>query len=125
MTFTPAFTRDTLKRLINAIDECSSDHQDMLTYNHCKELLRCYEEIDFKEKLLRDMLEQESQCRDMAKKVLSKYSVDGDSHGVPTIVDVVNLLVTDIERLSKCLREEINKTTLGGLCDCQVIKREE
>jgi len=57
------------------------------------------------EKLLKTTLEDwahdDTEIRKLAKKVLKTFDVDGDAHGVPTVVDIVEFLVNEIVRLRK------------------------
>ena len=53
--------------------------------------------------LLRDWAEDDMAVRESAKPFLTDFEINGDSYGVPTIVDIVNLLcerLADVKKLS-------------------------
>ena len=47
-------------------------------------------------RVIKNMCENEDEARKIAKKVLTEHEVEGDSYGVPTIQEVVELLVNKI-----------------------------
>lgn len=59
-------------------------------------------ETDYEKMLmdvLRDWAEDDTAIREMAKKYLTEFEVEGDSYGVPPIVDVVEKLCKIIDKL--------------------------
>ena len=47
-------------------------------------------------RVIKNMCENEDEARKIAKEVLTEHEVEGDSYGVPTIQEVVGLLVNKI-----------------------------
>lgn len=56
-------------------------------------------EIERLKVLLSDECEKDTELRAIASRVLSDLEANGDSYGVPTIVDVAESLVQEVERL--------------------------
>ena len=56
-----------------------------------------------------EMSEEQEQCRELCKQVLPTEVVDGDSYGVPGIIDLVEMLVNKIKELPDISRVEVMK----------------
>lgn len=48
--------------------------------------------------LLEDSVDDDTKIRQLAAEVLTDFEINGDSYGVPTIVDIVELLVKKIKK---------------------------
>lgn len=55
-------------------------------------------ERDAYKRLVQMQCEEIEECRTLAEKVIGEYEARGDSYGVPTIVDIVELLVTKLNK---------------------------
>lgn len=55
---------------------------------------------EFYARELEDWADTDTAVRKSARKVLSEFEVEGDSYGVPTIADIVDILVAKIENKS-------------------------
>lgn len=84
---------------INHFDVIEKD-EVVVRYSFARQLEQELEEAKTKasnlEQILRDECEDENKSKELAKKVLTEFQVEGDSNGVPSISDIVELLVDRI-----------------------------
>jgi hypothetical protein len=56
-----------------------------------------------------DWAETDTHVRDVAKRFFDQRVIDGDEYGVPTIMDVADLLAAEIERLKMEIDQQIKR----------------
>lgn len=101
--------RDGLLQWMEQSPQCSRYSKDSIKYilhdlTHAEACLReACAEIERLKEMLRleniDSCSTDATIRAEAKKVMSATLVDGDTHGVPDVTEIVCMLVKEIERL--------------------------